>query len=150
MQGVLLGIAASLLGGAAVAQGCAPAVGPAEVRLAGDAAAPSALILVPPGWAPGDPALVLHGGDAFRAGCTDGRVAAMLGAGMLVLAMDAQGEPSRDRLAGAFMVLRDGVGAGGVGALWSAALPGQCEALLAPLSPPGFAVRRACRRSALG
>jgi hypothetical protein len=53
-------------------------------------------------------------------------------------------------LAGAFMVFRDGFGAGGVDALSPIAPPSQCEALLAPLSPLGFAVRRACRRSALG
>ena len=140
---VLSGLAVALFCGAAAAQAC-PA--PVDVQLAGDAAAPPALLLLPPGWAPGDPAAVLLGGEAFRSGCADRRVSAMLEAGILVLALGTDRAPAGTApLAGAFAVLHDGFGAGAVGALWPDVPPVHCEALLAPLAPLSTGVSRACR-----
>lgn len=129
----LLAILSCLI--AVPALGCGvPALDPVPVRI-GEAADALGILLMPAGWAPGDPAAVLLSAEAFRQGCEAARAETLLEAGALVLALDpASGEAAAPLNAAS--MLRKGFGAGEVALMWPVASACRAPAAIAAAWPP--------------
>jgi|GEM_PF-6903559 len=134
-----LAACAAWLLAATPALGCpVPAPEPVPVELPGGSGSGPGVLHLPPGWERGDAAALVVDAEAFRLGCRSARTAALLEAGLLVLALPPQVSGGGERIE-AGLVLRDGFGAGSVAALWPGLSEMACEAVMGGAA-------RACRR----
>lgn len=138
-RGLFLGAALALAAGPALGCGV-PALSPVPVQV-GKARDPAAVLVMPVGWEAGDPASVLLSAPAFRAGCAEPRVAALLEAGAMVLAIDPGAAGPDGALLAAARLLRAAYGAGEVAVMWPAA-----TACAAPVVSAAWPPSRVCTR----